>query len=234
MFRKSMARLIVVISTFSIFFFTGSTLFASSIVYDNTVTPTNGFFLGGSSIQYGDEITLGGSDRIITDFQFYYFKLNEAEEPTAIIRFYHNDGQSGAPGTLFYDSGNLPLSAGVGNYSYTLTGLSVLVPENFIWTVEWGEKPFICSGWCSGQRFLVGLSAYNPPAIGLSENNYWSLDYYTSSWVKESGDDIFPYNFGAKITATTIPVSSTFFLVCFGIMNMAFIRGRFNIKAKNF
>lgn len=80
-----MARLIVVISTFSIFFFTGSTLFASSIVYDNTVTPTNVFIWGGG--QYGDEITLGGSDRMITDFQFYYFKLNEAEDPTARIRF---------------------------------------------------------------------------------------------------------------------------------------------------
>ena len=194
------------------------------------MTPTNVFILGGG--QYGDEITLGGSDRIITDFQFYYFKLNEAEDPTARIRFYHNNGQAGAPGTLFYDSGALSLLAGIGDYSYTLTGLSVLVPETFTWTVEWGEKPFVCNGWCNLQPFLVGLSTYSPPAIGLSENSYWSLDYYTSSWVEYSGDDIFPYNFGAKITATDIPVSSTFFLVCFGIMNMAFIRGRFNTKVK--
>lgn len=232
MYRTCIFRLLVAIFTFGAMFFTGNTIFANSIVYDNTITST-GIVYFNTSIEYGDEITLGGSERTITDFEFYYSKYNEADDPTARIRFYNNNGQSGAPSTLFYDSGNFALPVGVGDFTYSLSGLSVLVPDTFIWTVAWESTLFECYGWCMVEPYHIQLSTYNPPTVGFSDKDYWSLDYYSSSWVKESGDVIYPFNFGATITATTVPEPSTFLLLCIGIAGIIFVRWRFIRKAKS-
>jgi hypothetical protein len=195
-------------------FFSANTVLAnSSIVYDNTTTPTN-VWIFDSSIEYGDEVTLGGADRTITDFMFYYTKFNEATDPTARIRFYQNDGNSGIPSTLLYDSGNVALPSGVGDFTHTLSGLSVAVADTFTWTVAFGSKPFVCDYWCSVEPFLITLSTYDPPEVGSSDDDYWSLDYYTSSWVKKEGS-LVPLNFGSRVIATTIapePISAILFI----------------------
>jgi hypothetical protein len=225
----------IAVLAFGITYFTGNVLFASSIIYDNTDAPT-GMSMFGGSVEYGDEITLGGFDRTITDFEFNYSQFNDAYKPTARIRFYKNDDEGRTPGTQLYDSGNFAIPQGVGDFTYSLRKLSVTVPDTFTWTVAWGETPHSCCGegwesgmgtcWCLQEPHLVSLSTYNPPAIGLSDSDYWSLDYYTSSWIKEKGDDMDPYNFGAKVTATTVPEPSSLLLVGAGIIGLFFGRER--------
>ena len=220
--KRFSACLVITAFTFITILINTTTTFADSIVYDNTITPTYGVVFGsGSSTELGDEITLGGTDRIITDFIFYYNTFNVGDGLTAKIRFYKNDGQLGIPNTLLYDSGSftLPVSDGI----YTLNDIFVEVPDSFTWTFSWETEPFECIGWCMITPSFVSLLTYDPPVVGFSDNYYWSLDYYTSSWIKEEGAS----NFGVKIMATSIPEPSTLLLLGSGLIGLAGLRKRF-------
>jgi hypothetical protein len=103
--------------------------------------------------------------------------------------------------------------------------MSVLVPDTFTWTVSWGADLFECEYWCMVTPYLPSLSAYDPPTIGASDGNYWSKDYYTSSWVEKEG-----LSFGATVYATAVapePISSILFVV-----GGALLAGRRYIRKK--
>ncbi|PYM13186.1 MAG: hypothetical protein DME18_09595, partial [Verrucomicrobia bacterium] len=89
--------------------------FAASIVYDNTAIPvTDGSgnqLYYSSTAEYGDEISLSGIDRVLSQFDFYYFYSGaSAGSATATISFYQNDGAGGAPGTGFFTSDPITLN----------------------------------------------------------------------------------------------------------------------------
>ncbi|HLA50279.1 MAG TPA: PEP-CTERM sorting domain-containing protein, partial [Thermodesulfovibrionia bacterium] len=84
---------------------------------------------------------------------------------------------------------------------------------------------FVCIGWCSIEPSFVSLLTYDPPVVGFSDNYHWSLDYYTSSWIKEEGAP----NFGVKIMATAVPEPSTLLLLGSGLAGLAAIRRKFKI-----
>jgi hypothetical protein len=224
MFKKFKLFLIVLTGFWAIYL-NITTAIASSIVYDNTMPAEGIFGVIGGDTEDGDEITLGGTDRMVTEFEFFYSKWNEATDPTARVRFYQNDGPSGTPGSIFFDSREFGISDGTGEFSYVLNNLSIQAPDTFIWTVEFGSTPFECpAGFiCDGQPFMVGLNILGEPSIGDSDNYYWTWNYYTSAWQK-NGFLVSTHNLGAKITATSVPIPSTFYLLFFGIVGSGIVQ----------
>jgi hypothetical protein len=167
----------------------------SEVVYDNSQTYLTNYHP--SLLEYGDEIRLAGTARVVTNFQFEYFGafLRTGDEE-ARIRFYANDGpgRAPAPNTLLYDSGPFPLLSGLN--TAPISGISVVVPDVFTWTVQFTG----ITGLIGDQ---AGLIFYDPPTIGRSFNDYWQ--YNGSTW----GTKIFPNgpraNFGARVLAFPDP-----------------------------
>src|SRR6185369_17425450 len=86
----------------------GATSAFAEIVYDNSSNDKNTRFNGTN--EYGDEIVLGGTGRILSEFIFQYYGTNFSGNDQAELRFYRNDGPlspSGLaqPGSLLFDSG---------------------------------------------------------------------------------------------------------------------------------
>ncbi len=178
-----------------------------TIVYDNTLTPEDSF-LGATSpygpTEFGDEIALAGTARIVTEFQFeYYADFTPTGRETARIRFYRNDGKTRLyrflfPSTLLWDSGTFPIYT---NYnSKTLIVPYVGVPSDFTWTVEFG-------GVSQDPGDQAGLLFYNPPTIGglLNEGRFGSYDDYWKRvgifWALFNFGGHPVANFGCRVTA---------------------------------
>ena len=162
------------------------------IVYDNTVHSSNfGLPVIG---EIGDEITLGGAGRNITDVQFeYYGKWTNEINAAGQLHFYLNDGDivdafgSRAPKTVFWESPLFNVSSGYG--SIGIHDLNVAVPNNFTVSVQFfGLKPQE-----EGQILL-----YDPPSVGSSYRDYWQKN--GSIWGLFVTDG-FRDNFGLRLTA---------------------------------
>lgn len=168
----------------------------SEVVYDNSQAYLTNYYP--SILEYGDEIRLAGTARIVTNFQFEYFGafLRTGDEE-ARVRFYANDGPgrtAPTPNTLLYDSGPFPLLSGLN--TAPISGISVLVPDVFTWTVQF-----------TGLTGLVGDQAglifYNPPSIGRSFDDYWRND--GTNWVLFRFGGEPKANFGARVLAFPDP-----------------------------
>src|ERR1700755_1236950 len=78
------------------------------VVYDNT-TNLVGWSIGtGPDGATGNQITLGGSGRVVTEFRFGY--VSDTDIPVTVT-FWANDGSEGAPGTCLFDSGPVVAAA---------------------------------------------------------------------------------------------------------------------------
>lgn len=186
---------------------------ASSIVYSNA-TAYSGFYLNPGLSEVGDEIILGAGPRYAETFRFEYYGNNFSGNEQFQLRFYQNDGvflgnNTYLPNTLFYDSGVLTLDAptdpsGRNTYQFDLTFAAIPLPEDFTWSVQF-------SGITSGET--AGLSIYNPPNVGISENDYW---FNTGTTWELRGTNGVGLNFGASLVATSVPEPSTCVLVILG------------------
>jgi PKD repeat protein len=160
--------------------------------------------------EYGDEVELAGTNRLIQRFEFLYFGefhlLTEGEVAQAKgrIRFYKNDGpdmpdstNTMSPKTLVYESQPFPLSSG---YNWkVLDGLCLLVPDRLTWTVEFINLPGIY-----GKR--AGLVFYNPRErtaedIGESFDDFWMKVDGAWSLYRFGGNPA--ANFGAQAAAVS-------------------------------
>jgi hypothetical protein len=118
-------------------------------VYDNTTNDNRSTVATGPDrdCATGNQVTLSGSARVVTDFLFGYVVDNDA---TVTVKFWANDGSKGAPGTCLFSSGPFEVPAG-NPMVKTLSSLSVEVPDTFTWTVH---SP------------TVGLIGYGPATVG--------------------------------------------------------------------
>jgi hypothetical protein len=156
------------------------------IVYDNTSEVLGPDVGAGPPEQLGNEITLAGTARVITDFLFSY---NSGPGVHVTVRFYANDGAKSAPGTRLFKSE--PVAIDPGPNETTLSGLRVHVPDTFTWTVSYTAPAD--SGF--------GIYGYSPPTIGscgpmwCGGPSFWFTDTFeTSAHHKASG-------LGARVTA---------------------------------
>jgi hypothetical protein len=142
----------------------------AEIIYDNSTDFPNPLVYY-SLNEYGDEVVLGGSSRIITQIMLEcYGDLKAAAgDETARLRLYLNDGPKTAsgdsmPGTLLFDSGNFNVLPGY--QTKVLSGLKVNVPDDFTWTVQFG-------GMAGKAGDEAGLIFVDPPTVGSSADDIW-------------------------------------------------------------
>ena len=185
----------------------------ASIVYDNT-DPNNDLnrTYGPNNVQFGNQITLAGTDRVITDFQFEYFLSGNANgNETLQLQLLNNDGplttvtlanstqtQVHAPGSVFYTSPvtSQPLSTG---FAHTdVYAISVPAPDTFTWVVK-------ATGIDPGEVF--GLRVNNPPTTGSAFSDFWQNNNGTWNAYLFS-DPSGPATFAARVTA--VPEPTTF------------------------
>src|SRR2546421_5680686 len=148
---------------------------AQSVVYRNIANDSGQFY---SSVnQFGDEITLAGTDRTLFNVKFEYY-YNGATPGNITLRLYANTGTGGAPGTPLLGSPSVfPLDTTLaangnrGTFTWNLSSASplVTVPDTFTWTVEFSNL--------SG---TAGLLGFGPLPIGTSPNDF--LAFVGGNW----------------------------------------------------
>jgi hypothetical protein len=104
---------------------------APQIVYDNTTNDIRWTIATGPDGASGNQVTLSGSARVVTDFLFGYASDYNVD---VTVKFWANDGPKGGPGTCLFNSGPFEVPAG-NPAAKTLSSLSVEVPDTFTWTV---------------------------------------------------------------------------------------------------
>jgi hypothetical protein len=186
----------------------------ASIVYDNSLTDLNRTY-GPNGVEFGDEITLGGTDRIITDFKFEYFlSANASGDERLQLVLHANDGpminrtlpngtvtRSPSPGTVLYTSPVLNLQTGF--QTAEASQFSVLAPDTLTWTVTF-------QGIDAGE--VAGLRVYDPPTIGSSFADFWQKNngtWNTYIFTDPAG----PANFAARVTAVPEPTTIAYALL---------------------
>lgn len=189
----------------------GSSHAQSQLIYDNSTIDRNVRFNPGTN-EVGDQITLGGTARWVTDFTFQYWGTNFLGNPypdeQARVRFYKNDGAASpqgapTPGTVLFDSDWFSIGATnratlvfTDFRSDALVPLSAGLPDTFTWTVQF-------SGIGIGES--AGVDLYGPPTVGGRFSDYW--DNTESGWQLRT-NSVAPFteiNFAAKITAVVQP-----------------------------
>ena len=153
---------------------------AQTIVYDNTACDAffDGALISQQLFEFGDQITLAGSERSVTAFSVGMAMIDDGNlsDDTARIRFYVNDGpvidSQQSPGTILYDSGPIDISAQVGGPPFDLEVFpNVVVPANtFTWTVEFGGITPVPPP-NPQQGFLVICQF---PTVGSSGDFHWT------------------------------------------------------------
>lgn len=160
---------------------------SADVIYDNSVNNLNQRFSPGY-LEVGDEITLAGTMRYLTNFSFEYWgtntlspgNLNFSGNVQVRVRFYLQDGTPyngyATPGTLFFDSTFLPIvptprstlnfNAGAG-LDFPVGGLFMPLGvgvSNMTWSVQFiGMNP----------SDSVGVDLYSPPTVGGNYSDYW-------------------------------------------------------------
>ena len=108
----------------------------ASTVYEvpAPATPPGHFYADGR--QFGDEIVLGGSDRIITGISLPYYS-NFAASGGLTFSLYDNTGAGGSPGTLLYQSDPIDLLNGGGTISIPFPPITAnTIPDRLTYTVS--------------------------------------------------------------------------------------------------
>jgi hypothetical protein len=172
-----------------------------AVVYDNTSSPTGEYYSPTNAslvTQFGDQVTLAGTERTITDFSFeMYLNAPSVGSQAVTVRFYEGSAGSNPPGSLLYTSDPLPLTTGF--QTYAINGLSVALPtSSLVWAVQF-------TGLGAGDD--AGLLVYNPPAIGSSLNDFWEQASSGAWSLLQLTGGTTPANFAARIAAVPEPAS---------------------------
>lgn len=135
---------------------------AQTVVYDNTTTNT--FVTSFTGAELGDEVTLAGSERTITLLEIGVTMQGFAGTGDVRARIYANDGSSGQPGSMLWDSGlftGVAFSGAVELLAFDVPG--VVVPDTITWTLQVSNTTPVA----------VGQPHFHPPTVGTSVEHAW-------------------------------------------------------------
>ena len=177
--------------------------FADNTVYNNTTTFSGSYYP--SSTEFGDQVfPVVGTNTVITAFSFEYFaSLGATPGRAGVANIYMNDGTSGSPGTQLYTSPSFSLANGYNTIS--ISGINLPLTPSFTWSV-------LFTGLQPGDA--AGLSLYDPPTVGTSNNDFWQKDASGAWALKQINGGSPKANFGAKFFA--VPEPSPFQLLLVG------------------
>jgi hypothetical protein len=193
----------------------------AGIVYDNSLTDLQRSY-GTNNVEFGDEINLAGTDRLVNNFKFEYFLSGNASgNETVQVKFYINDGPlvsrtlpdsttitAASPGTLLGTSPVLSLATGFNTAEWSQ--FEVLVPDTFTWTVMF-------EGVETGE--VVGLRAYDPPTVGSSFDDFWQKS--NGTWNTYILPDS-KANFAARVSAVPEPTTLAYVLLA-GLSGLGYL-----------
>jgi hypothetical protein len=199
---------------------------ADVIVYDNSTgwltDPAPRIFYATNQVEFGDQIVLGGTERVLVDLKLdYWLSANAIDNPniTATVTLYANDGpevQAGffAPGTVLGTStGALTTTTlGYNVLTYTATTMTVL-PDTFTYTIT-------VTGLLPNER--TGLLVSNPATVGSNFNDFWLRSEGTWNVYTLEGGTV-PANFSARVTAVPEPTTFAYALLA-GILGFGYLR----------
>jgi subtilisin-like proprotein convertase family protein len=180
-----------------------------AIVYDD-LTNNLGQILDTAGVEVGNQVVLDGTDRYVSRFAVNYWATNANQAAlsgavTARVRFYYNNGPSlsttiSSPGTVFYDSGPLPVvatNAGTVELNeFQLTAaqpLQAALPSSFTWTIVFEGL---------GDQDSAGLNLFGPPTVGQAGSRYWAAS--TNGWTLQGQDG---QSFGGQLAALSSGVA---------------------------
>jgi hypothetical protein len=159
------------------------------------VTDTRGLPVGTTITSIGDQITLGGTQRQLSDLQFNYFLSASSGNETAQISLFENTGAGGSPAaTPFYTSGLIDLaSRGAGQFRGDVNGISgFTLPENFTYAIAFNG---IDGAEQAGIEFYNGNNGAPPNGfdVGSSFDDHWVNT--TGGWINQDFPGVID-NFG--------------------------------------
>jgi hypothetical protein len=174
---------------------------AAEIVYDNSADYSG--FDYESTNEFGDEVILGGTARVVTEIQLeYYAQYTPQGDEIGRVRFYSNTG----PAWMGNPDYPTPASPPLYEQTFQLTNgyqvavisvPDVVVPNSFTWTVQFLGISQTSTNDRAGLLFYG--AADGAPAIGQSFNDFW--ERLPSGWAPLFREDVPKNNFGARILA---------------------------------
>lgn len=169
---------------------------AADIVYDNSTTYLETDYE--STNEYGDEVILEGTSRVVTEIQLeYYADFVRSGDELLRLRFYANTGpiwnghadyRMPASPPLYEDT----FQVSTGFQVLVVTVPNILVPDHFTWTAQF----LGISQATTTDR--AGLLMFDPPSVGQSFDDFWEL--LPEGWAPLARTDV-KNNFGARILA---------------------------------
>lgn len=166
-----------------------------TVVYETSANYSGKFVQ--TPFEYGDEIVLMGTNRVVTQIQIEYFSaFVPSGDELARLRFYENTGPAWMRNKDYLMPASPPLweatfPVGLGFNTATITVPYIQVPGRFTWTVQF-------FGIAMTPTDHAGLLIYGPPVIGSSFNDYW--EHRNDGWIPLRVGGV-TNNFACKILA---------------------------------
>ena len=174
--------------------FTASITQADTIVFDNT---SNIGISGAiySALPMGNQILLSGTNRIISEIDLGVTRQGYPGTADFQLWFYANDGSTGKPGTMLWNSGltdNLPLTGNPQVVAFPVP--QIVVPDTFTWELQISDSK-------GATQAAVGQLGANSPTVGSFVNAWFGNP---GSWTNDH------FQRAARVVA--VPEPSTFVL----------------------
>jgi hypothetical protein len=166
-----------------------------NMVFNDTVNPGLPEF-GPGAAQVGNEITLGGDARQITDVSWLVYSQNWNVMASIEMWIYANNGSSGAPGTLLWSSGLLTgIKISPNDTSLDVAVPNIVVPDTITITSIVDATPVALGRVFGGSASVGGVDAS------------W-VQTYPGLWYQQS----FP-PYGMRVVAVPEPSSVSLMII---------------------
>lgn len=199
---------------------------AQVLAYDNSAHFSGSHFphltpgQSTSEIELGDQITLNAPGQTLFKISVIFESWSQTAGTVDIyMRFYANDGPSGAPGTVIYDGGwfgDMLHHPGLNSIDFEVP--LIVAPQTFTWTVRLANRV--------GSTGEFGAAYFDPPVVGSSDDFIW-ISEGGSPWVPYSWGGMPVANLGAQVHALVPePASALVLLAGFGLFARRRLSGR--------